>query len=230
MLSFIIPVLNEAERVSAVLEQLRRDFPGCQLIVVDGGSGDASVKQALCAADAVLLSEPGRARQMNLGAAGAQGEWLCFLHVDTAPEFTLAELSPALANTALWAFCRVRLDSSRWSLAAVGWFMNWRSRCTAVATGDQLLMIRREAFIAMGGFADIPLMEDVEISKRLRRLGPPQALPLRVTASARRWEEQGVVHTVLRMWSLRLAYWLGVSPTRLWRHYYGARALQGRGP
>lgn len=229
MLSFIIPVLNEAERIPTILQRLRRDFPGSQLIVVDGGSSDASVARAMRAADAVLLSAPGRARQMNLGAACARGEWLCFLHVDTVPEFTQAELAPALEAAAQWAFCRARLASPRSSLAVVGWCMNQRSRLTSVATGDQLLMVRREAFVALGGFADIPLMEDVEICKRLRRRASPQVLPLQVATSPRRWAEQGVLRTVLRMWALRLAYWLGVSPQRLWRHYYGASALRGPG-
>jgi rSAM/selenodomain-associated transferase 2 len=226
MLSFVIPVLNEAERIPHILERLRRDFPGSERIVVDGGSKDVSVARALAAADMVLLSDPGRARQMNLGAACARGDWLCFLHADTVPEFTAAELSPRLEVAPQWAFCRARLSSSRRSLAVVGWCMNQRSRVTSVATGDQLLMVRRETFAALGGFADVPLMEDVEICKRLRRRAPPQVLPLRVATSPRRWEEQGVVRTVLRMWALRLAYWLGVSPQRLWHHYYGPRALR----
>jgi len=229
MFSFIIPVLNEADRIPRVLERLRRDFPGSQLIVVDGGSRDASVALALRGADAVLLGDTGRARQMNLGAAGAEGEWLCFLHVDTLPEFSATDLSAALAGDARWAFCRVRLASSRRSLAVVSWFMNRRSRLTAVATGDQLLMVRRDLFAAAGGFADIPLMEDVEICKRLRRQAPPRALALQVASSGRRWEEQGVLATILRMWALRLAFWLGVSPARLWQHYYGHRSLRSRG-
>jgi hypothetical protein len=147
--------------------------------------------------------------------------------VDTVPQFSLAELAAALDGSAPWAFCRVRLDSVRPAIALIGWFMNQRSRLTSVATGDQLLLVRRRDFAALGGFADIPLMEDVEISKRLRRQAPPQALPLYVMSSARRWEEQGVLRTVLRMWALRLAFWLGVSPVRLWKHYYGKRALEG---
>lgn len=229
MFSFVIPVLNEADRIPALLDRLRQDFPGSQLIVVDGGSRDASVERALRAADAVLLGDPGRARQMNLGAAGATGDWLCFLHVDTLPEFAGPELSAALGDAARWAFCRVRLTSERRSLALVSWFMNQRSRLTAVATGDQFLIVRRELFEAIGGFAAIPLMEDVEICKRLRRLAPPRVLGLRVASSARRWEEQGVLATVVRMWVLRLAYWLGVSPARLWQHYYGRRSLRSPG-
>lgn len=219
--SFVVPVLNEGERLRPLLDRLTRDFPGAERIVVDGGSSDDSVARALHSGATVLLSQPGRATQMNLGAAGATGDYLCFLHADTEPRFNGEALGAALDEKARWGFCRVRLRSERFSLRVVGAFINWRSKFTGVATGDQLLIVERRLFEELGGFAAIPLMEDVDISKRLRGVCAPQILPHEVSTSARRWERDGVVLTVLRMWALRLAYWLGVSPQRLWQHYYG---------
>ncbi len=226
MFSFVIPVLNEAGQISRLLSTLRRDFPASELIVVDGGSVDQTVSQALPLADSVLLGAVGRARQMNLGAACAQGEWLCFLHADTRPLFDTSMLVDTLNEGADWGFCRVQLEGKPRALRMISWCMNQRSGLTRVATGDQLLIVRRALFEAVGGFADIPLMEDVELSKRLRRQGNPTQLALEVRSSGRRWEEQGVIATVLRMWFLRFAFFLGVSPRRLWHHYYGAQALR----
>lgn len=220
-LSFVIPVLDEAATVGRLLEDLARDFPGAERIVVDGGSGDDTVPRAMALADTMLLGERGRAAQMNLGARVARGHYLLFLHADTRPQFREEQLLEALAEQPEWGFCRVGLDSRRRALRLVARAMNRRARLTAVATGDQLLVVRRESFEALGGFAAIPLMEDVELCKRLRRRGPPAAFDLPVLTSARRWEQRGVMRTVLHMWSLRLAYWMGVSPRRLWRHYYG---------
>jgi rSAM/selenodomain-associated transferase 2 len=217
----VIPVLNEQGGIAALLQDLRVRFPGAELLVVDGGSHDDTVRLALVGADAVLLGAPGRARQMNLGAAAAGGDYLLFLHADTRPEFCAAELCAELAQAPAWAFCQVKLSGPHRALAVVAWFMNRRSRLTAIATGDQLLMVRRDVFLALGGFADIALMEDIELCKRLRREAPPRRLSLRVETSSRRWEERGILRTVLQMWSLRLAYWLGASPQRLCRWYYG---------
>lgn len=224
-LSFVVPVWNESGRIAAQLRALRRAFPDAERIVVDGGSSDGTLPAALPHADAVLLGPRGRAAQMNLGAAAARGRYLCFLHADTLPEFDQAQLLAALA-AAPWAFCRVRLTGRPRALRLIAALMNRRSRLTRVATGDQLLIVRGALFREIGGFADIPLMEDVEICKRLRRRAAPRALALRVASSGRRWERDGVLPTVLRMWALRLAYWAGVSPRRLWQHYYGGRAVR----
>ena len=120
-----------------------------------------------------------------------------------------------------WGFCRVRLSGGRRAFRIIEWFMNQRSRLTSVATGDQMLFLRRSLFEDSGGFDDIPLMEDVAYSKRLRRVARPLIIPQPVQSSSRRWEQRGVARTVLSMWGLRLAYAMGVSPRRLWEHYYG---------
>lgn len=226
MFSFVIPVLNEAQRISPLLRALRRDFPDSEILLVDGGSSDASVAAALPLADSVLLGAPGRARQMNLGAACARGEWLCFLHADTQVLFDECDLRAALKTTGEWCFCQVELAGRHPALPMISWFMNRRAALTAVSTGDQLLVVRRAVFDELGGFADIPLMEDVNICKRLRARSRPLPLALKVRSSGRRWDEQGAFSTVLRMWLLRLAYVCGVSPARLYEHYYGSRALR----
>lgn len=228
LLSIVIPVLNEAAGIEAFVRRVRRAFPAAQVLLVDGGSQDETVTLALKAGVPVLLSEPGRARQMNLGAAAAQGEWLLFLHADSDLRFGECELHALLAEAKdenAWGFFAVQLAGRSVLLPIVTWCMNQRSRLTCVATGDQGLFVRRKAFDAIGGYADIPLMEDVELSKRLRRLAAPLRPALTLTASGRRWDEQGAVATIVRMWGLRFAYWVGVSPQRLWHYYYGRRAL-----
>ncbi|WP_439107404.1 TIGR04283 family arsenosugar biosynthesis glycosyltransferase [Congregibacter sp.] len=224
-LSFVIPVLNEVGRLPTLLTELRWAFPDAELIVVDGGSTDESVAIALPLADAVLLSAPGRAHQMNLGGACAKGRWLAFLHADTQPLFDQQALLPLLGGDVHWGFCRIALQGRSTGLAMVSYFMNLRSAMTSVATGDQLLFVRRELFEELNGFGEMPLMEDVDVCKRLRREAEGGALNLQVVSSGRRWDEQGLWRTIVRMWALRLAYWLGVSPHRLWSHYYGKHAV-----
>ncbi|MEM6302243.1 MAG: TIGR04283 family arsenosugar biosynthesis glycosyltransferase [Pseudomonadota bacterium] len=223
MFSFVLPVLNEESGLVTALVELRRRFPDSELIVVDGGSTDRSATIALAHSDFVLSSERGRAKQMNLGASKASREWLCFLHADTIPQFDGAQLASAVSlQTNPWGFCRVQLSGVSRLLPMVAWFMNKRSKLTSVATGDQMLLIEREFFQRNNGFATVPLMEDIEICKRLRTLAKPAVLPLMVVSSGRRWDQRGALRTILEMWSLRLAYWLGVSPGRLWEVYYGS--------
>lgn len=219
--SFVIPVLNEAQALTALLPSLRQSFPGAEVLVVDGGSEDGSVKAAMPWCKQLLLSPRGRAHQMNLGARAARGDYLLFLHADTQPLFSASRLEDWMAGQPLWGFCRVRLSGAGWALRVIERAMNLRSRLTHVATGDQVLMVRRDWFLDQGAFAGIPLMEDVEACKRLRRVAAPRLFTGLAVTSSRQWEERGVLATVLRMWALRLAYWSGVSPTRLWRHYYG---------
>jgi rSAM/selenodomain-associated transferase 2 len=220
-ISFVIPVLNEEGNVAALLRVLRQQFPGSELIVVDGGSRDRTVALALPLCDQLLLCEPGRARQMNLGGRVASSDYLFFLHADSCPEVTAAALQTFLAQKPVWGFSRVRLSGAHAGFRVIEWFMNQRSRITCIATGDQMLFVGKALFEATGGFDDIPLMEDVAYCKRLRRLAAPFIVQEPVVTSSRRWEEGGVIATVVRMWALRLAYFLGIAPGTLLRHYYG---------
>lgn len=219
--SFVIPVLNEEHHVAALLRELRQRYPQGELIVVDGGSRDSTVPLALPLCDQLLLSEPGRARQMNLGGALASGDYIVFLHADTRPGMSQQALDAYLAQRPLWGFCRVRLTGAHPCFRVIEWCMNQRSRITSVATGDQMLFVQRALFTETGGFDAIPLMEDVAWCKRLRRLAKPLIVQEPAVTSSRRWEEGGVMVTVVRMWALRLAYFLGVAPGVLWRRYYG---------
>jgi rSAM/selenodomain-associated transferase 2 len=219
--SFIIPVLNEADNVVPLLHDLRQRYPHSELIVVDGGSVDCTTALAQPWCDQLLHCEPGRAVQMNLGAQHARSPYLFFLHADCQPGVSAATLAASLATAPAWGFCRVRLTGSHPCFRVIEWCMNQRSRLTRIATGDQMLFVRRSLFMAAGGFEAIPLMEDVAWCKRLRRLARPLILPDPVLTSTRRWEAGGIAATVVRMWALRLAYRLGVAPDTLWRHYYG---------
>lgn len=221
-LSIIIPALDEAAGIGAALARLQPlRGRGCEVVVVDGGSRDATVDLATPACDRVAVSPAGRAAQMNAGVRVALGDALLFLHADTAlPDDADRLVLEALGGTRhVWGRFDVRITGRPTMLRLIAATMNLRSRLTGVATGDQAIFCRRAAFDAVGGFPSQPLMEDVEISKRLRRLGPPACLRARVTTSGRRWERHGVARTVLLMWRLRLAYFLGVDATRLVRHY-----------
>jgi rSAM/selenodomain-associated transferase 2 len=220
--SIIMPVLNEAQLLSVSALTLRRLQRKAELLIVDGGSSDDSVILAESITSSVLQTAAGRALQMNAGAAAAHADYLVFLHADTQlpddfPDF-LAALSHSRPE---WGFFTVKLEPGNKSLSVVGRFMNWRSRLTAVATGDQAIFVKRTNFTSMGGFAAIPLMEDVELCKRLRRLARPFIWSSPVHTSSRRWRQRGVLPTVCLMWGLRLQYVLGVSPQRLYQKYYG---------
>lgn len=221
-ISIIIPVLDEAAHIRATLSALqdcRR--AGHEIIVVDGGSVDTTVEQATALADTVLTSSPGRARQMDAGAAQARHEVLLFLHADSRlPAHGTGQIAAAVGDGARWGYFRLRLSSRRLSIRVIETAINLRTLVTRVATGDMALFVRRDTFRAVGGFGDMPLMEDVAISKRLRRLAHPRRLDGHVASSSRRWEERGICRTVLLMWRLRLAYCLGVDPERLVRAYY----------
>ena len=223
MLSIIIPVLNEAMEIEAALHALaplRRR--GCELIVVDGGSDDATASLAAHLADRGITAPRGRASQMNAGAAAAKGDVLLFLHVDTR----LPENADVLVHEALkrsgraWGRFDVRFTAG--VLPLIAWTMNRRSRMTGIATGDQAIFVTRAAFETVGGFPEIALMEDIAFSARLKRLSRPICLSARVTTSPRRWQKHGTGRTVLLMWRLRLAYFFGAQPDALARAYgYG---------
>lgn len=219
--SFVIPTLNEAGGITQLLADLRARFPDAQLIVVDGGSSDDTADLAAPLCDILINSAAGRALQMNRGAQATSGQYIFFLHADSLPSVAADTLQCYLADSPAWGFCRIHIDGDSSVYRVIGFFMNWRSRLTRVATGDQMLFIHRDLLQRAGGFDEIPLMEDVAFSKRLRALASPRVIAETVTTSSRRWQEAGVLRTVLQMWCLRLAYFLGVSPRRLWRYYYG---------
>jgi rSAM/selenodomain-associated transferase 2 len=221
-LSIVVPVLDEAPCIAATLEPLRAlRARGCEVVVVDGGSRDGTRDIAAPLADRVIESPRGRAAQMNAGAGASRGEVVLFLHADTllpeaADEALLAGLQ---AGGALWGRFDVAIRGADPMLAVVAGLMNARSRLTGIATGDQAIFVRREAFERVGGFPEIPLMEDVALSKRLKRLSAPLCLRERVATSGRRWERHGTLRTIVLMWRLRLAYALGADPQRLARRY-----------
>ncbi len=221
-LSVVIPVLNEATNISAALLLLRPlRARGAEIIVIDGGSSDETSKLARAHCDHVIASPRGRATQQNAGAQVATGDTLLFLHVDTRlPENVDALVDAALArDDAAWGRFDVTLGNAgerpHSMLKIIAAFMNFRSRMTGIATGDQCIFVRKSVFDAVGGFPHIPLMEDIELSKALKKISAPACLRERVTTSARRWQKHGVWRTIFLMWWLRFAYWVGVSPVRL---------------
>ncbi|MEJ2317492.1 MAG: TIGR04283 family arsenosugar biosynthesis glycosyltransferase [Gammaproteobacteria bacterium] len=220
--SVIIPVLNEASGIATTLERLQESrTKGHEVIVVDGGSTDGTSEQARPLADLVLTSLSGRARQMNTGACAASGEALWFLHADTlAPVDAIDNISTALADGhRCWGRFDVQLSGSSWPFRIIEHAMNLRSCLTRIATGDQGIFVTREAFERVTGFSEIPLMEDIELCKDLRQQSRPACLGTRLVTSSRRWEQHGIMRTVLLMWRLRLAYYLGASPESLAERY-----------
>ena len=223
-IAIVVPALDEAHNLQGLLPDLARRWPDAEVVVVDGGSRDATVEVVQRHAGIrCLATAPGRARQMNAGARATAGELLVFLHADTRlPDGALEAIQAAMRDPRVaGGRFDVVFDSPRPIMRATAALMNVRSRLSGIATGDQAIFVRRAAFEALGGFPDIPLMEDVEFSRRLKRRGRLACLRLRVTTSARKWEREGPVRTVLLMWALRLLYFLGASPRRLHRWYYG---------
>ena len=221
-LSIIIPVLNEGDGIAAALDALAHlRAVGTEVIVVDGGSRDATVERAQLRADRVVLAKRGRALQMNAGAEGASGDVLLFLHADTRlpAEADRVVLNGLDQSRRVWGRFDVKIDGRSRLLPVVAWLMGLRSRLTGIATGDQAIFLRRDAFQAVGGFPAVALMEDIAICKRLKRLGRPLCLRACVTTSGRRWEKNGVLSTILLMWRLRFAYFLGADPKQLARQY-----------
>ncbi len=228
-IAVIIPVLNEQTILPRTLKTLIT-MPWDQIIVVDGGSQDETMDRARAVLSMgsagrfdLSIGSPGRARQMNTGAARADSEILVFLHADTelpnqAPQLIQAALQDAAVVGGRFD---VQFPNDRGWAWVISRMMNLRSRWSGVSTGDQAIFVRRQVFDQMGGFSDIPLMEDIEFSIRLKKKGRIVALPQKVTTSFRRWEKHGPLRTILRMWILRLWYWLGGSPATL-KHYYDA--------
>lgn len=230
-LSIILPTLNEAPRITASLKALQPlRQAGHEVIVVDGGSTDGTPELvsplAAPLADRVLSVPPGRARQMNAGAAVAKGDALLFLHADTRLQEQAAPAIQDALRHRQWGRFDVNIQGRPPMLKVVAAFMNRRSRLTGIATGDQALFVSRAAFATVGGYPEQPLMEDIELSKRLKRLGPPACLDEQVVTSGRRWEENGVWPTILLMWRLRFDYWRGVPAERLAARYHAPGLLQ----
>jgi rSAM/selenodomain-associated transferase 2 len=219
-ISIIIPAIDEAERLATVLPSLAHlRQAGHEVIVVDGGSGDDTRVRAGTLADRVLIAERGRARQMNAGAAAAGGEVLLFLHADSLlPRDTESAIAHAM-GVSCWGRFDVRLWGREWPFRVIETFMNLRSRFTGIATGDQAIFVARDAFNAIGGYPDIPLMEDIAISRRLKAIARPACLRQKVITSSRRWRSHGILRTVVLMWRLRLAFALGADPRQLARRY-----------
>jgi rSAM/selenodomain-associated transferase 2 len=229
-LAVVVPVLNEGAGIGATLSGLQAmRARGVRIVVVDGGSSDDTAVQARDFADDVIGSTRGRARQMNVGARhiGMAADGLLFLHADTRlPPQADAAVVAALRAGARWGRFDARIDGTAPLLAMVGWLMNWRSRLTGICTGDQAIFVERGLFEALGGWPDQPLMEDIEFSRRARRLASPAALRPAVVTSGRRWEQGGVWRTIALMWSLRWRYFRGVDPAELAREYRDAREYQ----
>jgi rSAM/selenodomain-associated transferase 2 len=221
-ISVIVPTLNESDSIVATLDRLKPfRMDGHEVIIVDGGSKDETVKLATSRADKIIKSAPGRAQQMNIGANQAIGDVLWFLHADTLVPDNATQLILRVCENQenQWGRFNIRLSGKHPLLRMVERLMNLRSRITGIATGDQGIFVRREAFESVGGYMPIPLMEDLDISKRLKKLSRPCCLDAKLITSSRRWEENGVLRTILFMWRLRLAYTLGVSPEKLAHDY-----------
>jgi rSAM/selenodomain-associated transferase 2 len=221
-LSIVVPTLNEAGGIAAALEALAGlRAAGHEVLVIDGGSDDGTPDFAASRADRVARSPRGRAQQMNAGARLATGDVLLFLHADTRlpPRAERLVLDGLAGSGRGWGRFDVRIAGRHPLLRVVAAAMNARSRWTGIATGDQAMFVRRDAFTAVGGFPPVPLMEDVALSAALKRVSPPLCLRARVATSGRRWETRGVIRTVLLMWWLRLRYFLGASPERLAERY-----------
>ncbi|NDP41447.1 MAG: DUF2064 domain-containing protein [Aromatoleum sp.] len=232
--SIVVPTLDEASQIESALAPLQPlRAAGHEIIVVDGGSGDETLARARPLADQAFRAPPGRASQMNAGAAAATGDVLLFLHADTRlPAGAIDAILGAMTETGRrWGRFDVSIAGRPRILALVAALMNLRSRLTGIATGDQGIFVERRLFDAVKGFPDQPLMEDVELSTRLNRAsGPPLCIAERVVTSGRRWELEGPWRTIVAMWRLRFDYWRGVEPIALARRYHVARKSESPMP
>ena len=225
-LSIVVPTLNEEQFILECLnplQALRRDHH--ELILADGGSQDRTVEFARPLCDHIVTCPAGRATQMNLGAAQASGDVLMFLHADTE---ILENADVHIRNhlkdpAAVWGRFDVRLSGTKIIFRLMESLINIRSRITGIATGDQAIFVRREVFQSIGGYKEIPLMEDIELCRLLNTIAKPECIHTPVRTSSRRWEKQGILRTILLMWCLRIRYFLGESPHSLARRYQCAR-------
>jgi rSAM/selenodomain-associated transferase 2 len=211
--SIIIPTLNEEKTIEPCLSALQPLRSNCEIIIVDGGSTDNTIVIARSLADKVVSSDKGRARQMNNGARYASGNVLIFLHADTSlPENALQLIQQKLNSSRKWGRFDIQLSGKHFMLKVIAQMMNWRSRLTGIATGDQVIFVTRQAFEKAGQYPEINLMEDIAICKALRKISPPICLKAKVISSGRRWERYGIYKTILLMWNIRLRYFFGADP------------------
>jgi rSAM/selenodomain-associated transferase 2 len=226
-ISIIIPTFNEGAVLAPLLQALQKArHIGGEIILSDGGSTDQTCVLALPWVDHLITGSSGRAIQMNRAAASAQGDWLWFLHADshlvTSVQHFITYLQDSSAD---WGHCHLRLDADQLIFRLIGYLMHQRSRFSQIATGDQGIFVRRVLFDQLGGYPMIPLMEDIALSKSLKRESRPACGPMHLLTSARRWQQHGILRTILLMWSLRLAYFFGVSPIRLATWYQPCNSL-----
>ena len=221
-ISIIIPVLNEAETIQSFLQALQPlRKQGHEVVLVDGHSDDDTCALARPLVDRMFSSQPGRARQQILGAKMSTGQVLLFLHADTKlPEKAEQVILSALAQGFFWGRFDVQLSGSHWLFRMIEKMMNWRSCLTGIATGDQSLFVAKMLYNDVGGMPAIELMEDIELSKRLLKFCKPACLKSIVITSSKRWEKNGILRTILFMWSLRLQYFFGIKPEVLVKKYY----------
>ena len=218
-------MLNEAATIAITLAALRRGAPDAEIVVVDGGSIDASAAIARPLCDVLISAARGRALQMNAGARASHGDALVFVHADTiVPTTFAADIAAALSDSAVnGGRFDVELDATALPYRIIGAMISLRSRISRTGTGDQAIFVRRAVFDRIGGFPELELCEDLEFSRRLKRAGRVACLRTRVTTSARRWNRDGVARTVVRMWMIRAMYLMGVPPARLKRMYSDTR-------
>ncbi|HUY84164.1 MAG TPA: TIGR04283 family arsenosugar biosynthesis glycosyltransferase [Steroidobacteraceae bacterium] len=229
-LSVIVPMLNEERAIARTLDAIAAGAPGAavlvEVVVVDGGSSDRSRDEARPRCARLLVAPRGLARQMNAGAAAARGDALVFVHADTlVPPSFAGDIAAALADPAVvGGRFDLRLDDGAPMLRLIGWLISARSRLSRTGTGDQAIFVRRAVFDRLGGYRDLAVCEDLDLARRLKRAGRVACLRSQVTTSARRWRERGVLATTMRMWFIRAAFLLGVSPTWL-AHLYNRGGL-----